>query len=380
VVSLGGLGLGYDVKGDTYYVHKDVDLGPKQTSVFDVEIRDIWVIPPETLDEIRFHVDALSSKVAKTDYARTAQEARAQVVEDLEKIRKSQAENAIDRVSNPIRHIRAYEANVERLKKLKIVVGGLENLVLGTEQDVGRLLGEVEAPVQPRRAPELAADDYGSAVVSISVHNPSHDLPRTVAYFRRDLPSEIGIADVLDGGGLEVGVDAHKGSCYVYQRDLQIGPGETVTYNIQIRDKWNVNAARLTRLRASISDVAERMTEKQKYVSVSKAMDELLGKIDTVAEEVVPQELNDGYIAFYREQGDRIDLIEQKFNRIESALARFARNSKWGVKRVKPPSPKTTWMIIYIILGFLALVSLLFFFRWFGRTKAEALDAGTPPE
>jgi cytoskeletal protein RodZ len=38
-----------------------------------------------------------------------------------------------------------------------------------------------------------------------------------------------------------------------------------------------------------------------------------------------------------------------------------------------PPNPKTTWMIIWIILGFLAFLSLVFFFRWYSKTKAEKL-------
>ena len=42
------------------------------------------------------------------------------------------------------------------------------------------------------------------------------------------------------------------------------------------------------------------------------------------------------------------------------------------LKKIQAPTPKTTWIIIYIILGFLAVVSLLFFARWFGRGRGEA--------
>jgi hypothetical protein len=44
------------------------------------------------------------------------------------------------------------------------------------------------------------------------------------------------------------------------------------------------------------------------------------------------------------------------------------------------PDRRTTWVIIYIILAFLALFSLAFFFRWYGRTKAEDLDRNTGQE
>ncbi len=47
------------------------------------------------------------------------------------------------------------------------------------------------------------------------------------------------------------------------------------------------------------------------------------------------------------------------------ALRPQTSSTKYGFK-AKPPSMKTTWLIIYVILGFLALMSLLFFLRWYG--------------
>jgi hypothetical protein len=53
-------------------------------------------------------------------------------------------------------------------------------------------------------------------------------------------------------------------------------------------------------------------------------------------------------------------------------LRPLEREPKFGVP-IKPPSRKTTWIIIYIILGFLGIMSLLFFLRWFGRSKMEQM-------
>jgi uncharacterized membrane protein YuzA (DUF378 family) len=43
---------------------------------------------------------------------------------------------------------------------------------------------------------------------------------------------------------------------------------------------------------------------------------------------------------------------------------------------VPRPDKRTTWIIIYIILGFLGIFSLLFFLRWFGKGKSEKVDQG----
>jgi hypothetical protein len=61
---------------------------------------------------------------------------------------------------------------------------------------------------------------------------------------------------------------------------------------------------------------------------------------------------------------------------VESALRPKPKSTRIGIPG-KPPTMKSTWMIIYIILGFLAIMSLLFFLRWFGKTGAEKMDDTT---
>jgi hypothetical protein len=46
--------------------------------------------------------------------------------------------------------------------------------------------------------------------------------------------------------------------------------------------------------------------------------------------------------------------------------------------RCKPPSPKTTWGIIYGILGFLALLMLMVSVRWLIKGKADETAIRSP--
>ena len=191
---------------------------------------------------------------------------------------------------------------------------------------------------------------------------------------RRELPPEIKAHDVMDAGGLNVGADSKSGACYVYFENLKVDPGETVSFDVKIRDKWNVNAYRIDSLRAKAADVLSRVSERKKYESVENMLKGLIDEVAQVENEQGPETLGERYVAFYRRQSERLDLIEQKIHRVEAALRPIDTTTKWGFD-VKPPSMKTTWMIIYIILGFLAVVSLLFFLRWFGKTQAERLSA-----
>ena len=192
---------------------------------------------------------------------------------------------------------------------------------------------------------------------------------------RRDLPAEIRTFDVLDAGGLEVGTDAATGAAYVFANNVEIGPNSTRIFDVAIRDKWNIHQPRIPVLRKAADDILAIVRAKEGYQSVDEALAGLLAELDKIEKEEGPTQLDGVYVAFYRRQGDRLDAVEEQLNRIESALKPIKKTSQLGFD-VKPPSMKTTWALIYIILGFLAVVSLLFFFRWYGTSKAEQMGTG----
>ena len=85
--------------------------------------------------------------------------------------------------------------------------------------------------------------------------------------------------------------------------------------------------------------------------------------------------VNDQYVAFARRQVADVTAIEGRIQRLEEF---FQPNEKavigGPIMDVPRPDKRTTWVIIYIILGFLGIFSLLFFLRWFGKGKAEKVD------
>jgi endo-1,4-beta-mannosidase len=87
--------------------------------------------------------------------------------------------------------------------------------------------------------------------------------------------------------------------------------------------------------------------------------------------------LNEKYVAFYRDQARRLREIERKIERIKAQ-----QQPSVGQRRgfsTKAPSEKTTWLVIWIILGFLAVMALLSMLRWMVRTKADRKLDSTPP-
>ena len=372
IINLDGLELGYNIQSDVYFVHREVDLGPREVVTYDVEINDIWNISPDELAALDRQAAALVAKLENRPEYETAQSYRENMARALAQIVADQEANAIGVGVQPAQHIRAHEMNMGRLKRVKKDMFLLENLVLASGQSLGApVMGEDDKAPKPERDVDLPEAEYQPAIIRVVVRNTSPDVVRTID-LRRDLPSEVKSFDVMDAGGLTVGVDSRNGTCYVFQDGLTLQPLEERTFDVRIRDKWNINRPRLDKLTGQATNLLTRVRERGVFTSIEETLQGLVDELASIAGEQGPSTLDESYVAFYRGQSDRIDLVERKINRISSVLQPVRTNPRWGFA-VQPPSMKTTWSIIYIILVFLAIVSLLFFFRWYGRSKSERM-------
>jgi hypothetical protein len=371
VIDLDGLEIGYDVQNDVYYAHKEIPLGPKGVESFDITIKDIWVISDNRLEALGAQARTLVVMLAASDSYNSANALRQQVEAGILKIREHQASNVIKPGVAAVQHIAAYEANMKALGRVKRDIGHIENLVLATGQDPGRLIGDDRRALRIRRDIELPESDYGTAVIQISVQNTSPSETRPIDV-KRYLPSEVSPEDVLDPGGLNVATDPESGLSYVYIDDVSLKPGQERVFDVKIRDKWNINMPRIGALRNNASNLLSRINEKEAFASIETSLSGMILELDEIEAEKGPAELSPDYVAFYRDQAKRLDEVEMKINRVRAALKPIEKTEKYGFK-VKPPSMKTTWIVIWIILVFLAFLSLLFFLRWYGKTREEQM-------
>ncbi len=359
-----GLELGYDIKSDRYYVFGEMELGAKEIREFDVEIRDIWMVDTGEVAALREHAKQLVAKLEGTDFHENAVGLLAEIEKNLDAVAALQGESGIGPAIKPMQHIRAYEANLETLKRIKTDVGYMENLVLGTGKDIGNLLGDVKEAPLPDGADVVLEGEYKVAILKISVKNTSPKETRRVP-IEKNLPEEIKISDVLDAGELDVSTRPETDICYVFKTNVEIPPGETRVFEVKMRDKWDLADLRIPDLRKRAESLLKRIGADGSFEAVEAGIQELLAELDVVEAQEGPTTFDDRYVAFYRRQNDHLDRIEQRILRVESALRPQANTQKYGFK-AKPPSMKTTWLIIYVILGFLAIMSLLFFLRWYG--------------
>jgi hypothetical protein len=363
IISLAGLNLGYDVKGDSYYVYGTIELGPKAIAVREVELNDIWRLEDESVKTLTVRAAQMSSMLGATVHAVESSELAGRVDSGVSAILDRQAENRISLVS-PIRHIQAYEANLKALQEVRQHVGRIENLVLASGMNPGEtLIGEDRSAAAPNRGVHFPAS-FGEAVVKISVMNSSAVQARKIQV-KRELPPEVTLDDVIDAGGLSIQYDSKDRLTYVYADSLEVGPQETKTFDVRIRDKWNINGPRFDFLQEKIGALRVTTSGRSSLAAVENMLGDAESRLKAAAAEKGPDALSPAYIAFYRRQSDRLDRIEQDLNRIDSALRPL--DTKRGFA-IPAPDKKTTWLVIYAILGFLAVLSLLFFFRWFAKS------------
>ncbi len=363
IVNLGGLNLGYDVKSDTYYVSGTLDLAPREIAVREIEINDIWLLDEAKVSLLSDYARQMVSMLSSTAYASDSAEVASRVEIAVSEILQRQSENRISRVS-PVRHIQAYEENLNALQEVRSQIGELENQALASGINPGEtLLGDDRRAAAPRREGHRPAS-YGEAVVRITVMNSSSVQSRSIPV-RRELPPEVTIEDVIDAGGLSIRYDPKERLTVVYADEIEIEPQETQTFDVRIRDKWNVNGPRIDFLQEKTADLRMATSGRNRLAAIDNMLETSASRLAAVAAEQGPDTFSPAYISFYRRQADRLDAIESDLNRIDSALRPL--DTRRGFS-IPAPDKKTTWLVIYAILGFLALISLLFFFRWFVKS------------
>jgi hypothetical protein len=359
---LAGLRLGYDVKQDLYYVYGELALGPKEIVVKEVRIDDIWLLDVDEVKRYAMRAETLAAALQGTPFSAEAGEEAVKVRSGVAEILDKQDANLIGQVT-PVLHIRAYDENRHTLERVRKRVGTLENLAMAAGINPGAdLMGDDSMAGAARRDASVPIE-YGAARVRITVQNRSATLPKTVQV-KRDMPPEITVEDIIDPGGLQVRTDG--GLICVYLNDLQLQPAETRTFDVVIRDKWNINVPRIEHLRRKVARLEVEAKGPKSLAAVENTIAKAAADLETLAAEDVPTTLNAAYVAYFRRQAERLDTIEESLNRVEAALRRI--EGKRGFE-IPAPDKRTTWLVIYAILGFLAVLSLLFFLRWFGRNE-----------
>ncbi|MGI6241047.1 MAG: hypothetical protein ACOYJW_03820 [Candidatus Omnitrophota bacterium] len=366
IVDKAGLEIVYDAEAKGYKLTGGVELQPRETKTFEVRIRDVWQISVDQAEEVRKELDAQIAALKGTKYYETA------------KLLYDKAQEGIDRIleeqSKPMgisQHIELYRSHVLQLQDIKSNAISL-SVMRKTEEE------------QKKGIPE--------ARFVIDAENPSSE-SRSMRV-RSVLPKELRAEDVLDRQGFSVLYDQLR-KAYVLEKDDQFSAREKKTYVITVRDIWRVSDEEIGYHREQTEQLVAFFegTAFEKYAADQGAMilDILNGITQLQAELNSSLALEDRMRAFVLNT-QQMNIAKEKIRNLQHLMVEVSPKKsdhellekiKHFVKKlaevkdvvlmamgVRPDTP-IVWWIIFGIIIFLGIVSVVFYMIWIKRLREE---------
>jgi len=394
IIDTGEMSLGYDFEKQSYYVHQTITLEPSEKRILEIELEDIWIVPENEIEFFKSHTGGLVNRLAGTRHADVGIELSNMITKELNSIAQTQG--------NPILTAREkmniYYENVGYLRKIKENIGKLENLVI----DVGGIIEErVEVPDTLAVAiPEdRGIGPWETIELKVGVSNPSETRAQT-ANVQYPLPEEVVPSDVLDSGELELGYDFDNECYYGFKKDVPLEPSERKIFVIRIKDIWRVPEVEIGALRAHTNNLILLLNGTEYFTQGEAIANKVyfnLEEIVTSQNLVVPPP---EHIAFYRDNLKTFKSVKKYIAHLEKLVSKAGAmpgititkaevEIGGGPKVKKPrgyegiafiaktifrgkaPTPATTWKIIFVIIGFIGVVSLAFYLLWQSQVRRE---------
>ena len=237
---------------------------------------------------------------------------------------------------------------------------------------------------------EEGAENITLSVVAV---NPSKEKMQSTQV-KIYLPEEVKPTDIMEKGELEVDYDTDKSIYYVYKNDVELAPLETHVFEIQIKDIWLIPEPERDSLHAQAEKLLSRLEGTDSYAQAKPVVESVYVRLEDIAKTQGDDTVSrDQHIGLYRSNLKIMGSIKEDLARLEKLLA-FAGNPpvpevlEHAKLKSNAPSKTTTWMIIFTILGFIALLGVVFFITWqrqarlqdFSEAKRQAFPEAEAPQ
>ncbi len=140
IIDLGDLKIDYDITNALYYIYKEFKLAPGESTMRQIEIKDIWVLSREEVDSLNVRAKELFEQLRETAYVKTAIIQQRNIKNKVADILTRQ-EKAMDAI--PQTHIAAYRQNQEAVGSIKDMLAELEKMVIEAKIISGPAAGRV---------------------------------------------------------------------------------------------------------------------------------------------------------------------------------------------------------------------------------------------
>ena len=206
-----------------------------------------------------------------------------------------------------------------------------------------------------------------TVMLNIRATNPSSYQAQEITV-ESYLPKGLERDDVIAAEGLELVYDDLKEQYYV-TTDVTLQPEATETFQVEIRDIWLIDEAVLTALEARAEEVASKLEGQAYEIETANILERIQKNVAEIharqEENRIPKVSTPEHISAYRHNQVVLDVVKDDVQTLEELLQSVG--SERIIKKVPrgvPPSLGAIWKTIFIIVTFVAVMSLLFFIVW----------------
>ncbi len=214
---------------------------------------------------------------------------------------------------------------------------------------------------------------FNSVEIHFLITNPA-DIEQTV-HFSAFLPEEAKPEDVLDLSGLSIDYDATASAYRVYG-DVTLGPKETITKKVEMKDIWVYAEEDIAAMRKQIASLVPSLTGTQYAAQASLLQSDITAALDQItssqnASYSSPQE----HIVTYRSNADVMARAQTAVEKLKDLVVE-AGASQGVVGKIGGIQTFTTWGIILALVFGFGLLAAVIFSMWRHQTVLAAMSLG----
>ena len=232
-----------------------------------------------------------------------------------------------------------------------------------------------EAKFGGKDAPVVSTSLHeGSVVFRVVAANPSVVKAQKVQ-IKNYFPEEVKPRDVLELNGLDLEYDSEKSIYYVYKNNLELAPGEVKVFSVEVEDIWFIPQAKLTELRQRVDDIVSKL-ENTEYLDKAKAIaDTIYLRLDEISTTQSDENVSrEQHIGVYRQNVITLGQVKEDIAKMEKILVTAGGPTapdmlaKTRIK-AEEPTKTMTWIVIFLIIIFVALLAGVLFFTWHSQSR-----------
>jgi len=273
------------------------------------------------------------------------------------------------------------------LEDIKIDIGSLEDLVVevhGLPTD--KILGKI-SPVSAAGGLAEVQPPKRKVKLKIEMVNPLAISNTAPLEYR--LPAEIMPNLITDLGGLEVRYDPENKLHYLSAPNLAFAPHEKKSFAVELNDTWYVPRQQINDLRGHTEKLVGMFTNSEARPSADFLGKRITQELVSIDKSQQQTDLTaDVYIGNYRVNVKRMEDVKKDIARLERLIvqtggspgltmaARDVKIKEGGVIPAAGEKARTlitvnTWRIIWTIIIFAGVISLVFFMIWWMQIKKK---------